>query len=625
MEESKKRPEIPDLPDSVRREQTSAGRETGAPGHEIPDLPDESEYPRELTAKYELMECLADKAETRTLLAVDREDGSKCAVKCYLRGSALFDRSEPEELRKVRWKPEEGPSPRFVAEYRNGEMRCVLREYVPGDTLSELAERRSFTEKEVLEIGLQLCDQLDVLHSMDPPVIHRDIKPQNVVIRPDGKAVLIDYGIARVRSDNETDTVAFGTQGFAPPEQYGYSQTDARSDIYSLGVLLNWLLYRDTKIAGRGASASGKGSARSGVSAPEKGAERGGPSALDKVIARCAAFDPQKRYGDVRQVKRALVAARPEERGKRGVLYFAAAVLVAVLAVAGLTAAVRGRRARVSFQEPLVEQAVRMNLGLEEQTPVTQDMLAQVTGIYIVADAAYPDADEFYPAISRWYAEGNKVHGTLRTLEDLAGMPELAQVCVVAEELKSLAPLEGLGKLNKVECKHNYITDINVLAGMDRLTSVGINDNPVEDLSPLTKCPNLAFLDLCGVRNYDPAVIDELGNFDLLDISNPTSSYEHLAGKRILDLRVAWTGLRDLHVLDEVSHLERLEIDHTDVTDLAPLAVHTGLKVLKISELPVTDLSVLLQLPQLEEVIISEDMRPAAEALGDVPFTVRVE
>ena len=601
MEESKKRPEIPDLPDSVRREQTSAGRETGAPGHEIPDLPDESEYPRELTAKYELMECLADKAETRTLLAVDREDGSKCAVKCYLRGSALFDRSEPEELRKVRWKPEEGPSPRFVAEYRNGEMRCVLREYVPGDTLSELAERRSFTEKEVLEIGLQLCDQLDVLHSMDPPVIHRDIKPQNVVIRPDGKAVLIDYGIARVRSDNETDTVAFGTQGFAPPEQYGYSQTDARSDIYSLGVLLNWLLYRDTKIAGRG------------------------PSALDKVIARCAAFDPQKRYGDVRQVKRALVAARPEERGKRGVLYFAAAVLVAVLAVAGLTAAVRGRRARVSFQEPLVEQAVRMNLGLEEQTPVTQDMLAQVTGIYIVADAAYPDADEFYPAINRWYAEGNNVHGTLRTLEDLAGMPELAQVCVVAEELKSLAPLEGLGKLNKVECKHNYITDINVLAGMDRLTSVGINDNPVEDLSPLTKCPNLAFLDLCGVRNYDPAVIDELGNFDLLDISNPTSSYEHLAGKRILDLRVAWTGLRDLHVLDEVSHLERLEIDHTDVTDLAPLAVHTGLKVLKISELPVTDLSVLLQLPQLEEVIISEDMRPAAEALGDVPFTVRVE
>ena len=568
---------------------------------EIPELPDESEYPQELTAKYELMECLAEKAETRTLLAVNREDGSKCVVKCYLRGSALYDRTEPEVLREVRWKPEEGPSPRFVAEYRNGEMRCVLREYVPGDTLSELAERRSFTEKEVLEIGLQLCDQLDVLHSMDPPVIHRDIKPQNVVIRPDGKAVLIDYGIARVRSDNETDTVAFGTQGFAPPEQYGYSQTDARSDIYSLGVLLNWLLYRDTKIAGRG------------------------PSALDKVIARCAAFDPQKRYGDVRQVKRALVAARPEERGKRGVLYFAAAVLVAVLAVAGLTAAVRGRRARVSFQEPLVEQAVRMNLGLEEQTPVTQDMLAQVTGIYIVADAAYPDADEFYPAISRWYAEGNKVHGTLRTLDDLAGMPELAQVCVVAEELKSLAPLEGLGKLNKVECKHNYITDINVLAGMDRLTSVGINDNPVEDLSPLTKCPNLAFLDLCGVRNYDPAVIDELGNFDLLDISNPTSSYEHLAGKRILDLRVAWTGLRDLHVLDEVSHLERLEIDHTDVTDLAPLAVHTGLKVLKISELPVTDLSVLLQLPQLEEVIISEDMRPAAEALGDVPFTVRVE
>ena len=71
----------------------------------------------------------------------------------------------------------------------------------------------------------------------------------------------------------------------------------------------------------------------------------------------------------------------------------------------------------------------------------------------------------------------------------------------MAEALQSPAPLEGVWKLNKVECKHSSITDINVLAGMDRLTSVGINDNPVEDLSPLTKCPNLAFLDLCGVRN----------------------------------------------------------------------------------------------------------------------------
>ena len=70
-----------------------------------------------------------------------------------------------------------------------------------------------------------------------------------------------------------------------------------------------------------------------------------------------------------------------------------------------------------------------------------------------------------------------------------------------------------------------------------------------------------------------------------------------------------------------MTRLERLEIGHTAVSDLSPLALHKGLKVLKLAGLPVTDLSVLLELPQLEEVYISEELRPAAEALGPVPFS----
>ncbi len=156
---------------------------------------------------------------------------------------------------------------------------------------------------------------------------------------------------------------------------------------------------------------------------------------------------------------------------------------------------------------------------------------------------------------------------------------------------------------------------------MDHLSLVGINDNPVRDISPLIECQNLAFLDLCDVRSYDPAVLAQLGNFDFLDLSNPTESYRYLDGKSILDLRLAWSGLDDLHCLDHVTRLERLEIDHTAVSDLSPLALHKGLKVLKLAGLPVTDLSVLLELPQLEEVTISEELRPAAEALGPVPFS----
>ena len=134
----------------------------------------------------------------------------------------------------------------------------IIREYVEGETLSSLAEHKTFTEEEVIRVGALLCRQLWSLHSMNPPVIHRDIKPQNVVIRQDGTAVLIDFGIARVTSDKETDTEALGTKGFASPEQYGFSQTDARSDIYSLGVLLNWLLHREMKVRQNGKRRPGR-------------------------------------------------------------------------------------------------------------------------------------------------------------------------------------------------------------------------------------------------------------------------------------------------------------------------------------------------------------------------------
>ena len=559
----------------------------------IPNLPDESEYPGELTQRYELLECFSEKENVRTLLASNRESSEACVVKCYLKDSPLYERSEPEALREI----SAAPMPRFLAEYCNEQMRCVLREYVPGETLSQLAKDQLFTEEEVIRIGVQLCDQLSVLHGMTPPVIHRDIKPRNVVIRPDGTAVLIDFGIARVRTEKDTDTVAFGTQGFAPPEQYGFSQTDARSDIYSLGILLYWLLHRETKVT------------------------RISRSAVEKVIARCVFFDPDKRFDNVEQVKRALLAARPEAQKKQKCLRTLAVCVLLALVALGAGLIVQNHQQSVAFSQPLIEQAVRANLGLNYKAPITKHMLEQVTTIFIMADAAYPDADSFYAAINSWYAAGKPSRGAITDLNDLASMPNLEQVCIVAQELTDISTLAELPRLNKVEFKHNYITDISVLAGMDRLTSVGINDNPVRDISPLAACPNLAFLDLCDVRSYEPSVLAQFGNLDFLDISNPTESYRFLAGKSILDLRIAWTGLDDLHVLDQVTRLERLEIDHTAVSDLSPLARHKGLKVLKLAGLPVTDLSVLTVLPQLEEVYISEELRPIAEALGPVSFS----
>ena len=561
-------------------------------------LPDENEYPAPLVARCELLECFSEQDDTRTLLAKDRDNDRLYVVKCHLATGPFYNRTEPESLRKL----SESPFPRFVAEYRNEYMRCVLREYVEGETLEELAKHTQFSEEDVIRTGIQLCDELKILHSLTPPVIHRDIKPQNVIIRPDGYAVLIDFGISRVITDHDTDmdTVPFGTQGFAPPEQYGFAQTDARSDLYSLGILLSWML--------------------TGKAAPLENAD----TPLKKALVRCTSFDPRERYESAAQFKKALGQKQSGGRRSKGILWgllaagvFCAAVVCAVLLP-------KMSRKKVTFSDPLLDSAVRLNLGLEEGDKLTEDMLSSVTAVYIVADKAYPDPDSFYPAINQWYADGRSTRGSLRTLEELAPMTGLEQVCIVAQELEDISALASMKQLNKVEFKHNYIADISVLSGMDRLTSVGINDNPVTDISPLADCPNLAFLDLCGVRAYDPQAIENLGNFDYLDLSNPTQSYDYLGGKSILSLHLAWTGLSDLHVLDDVSRLEELDIAHTAVTDLAPLAAHTGLKILNIVAVPADDLSVLLQLPQLHSITISEDLRPLVNELGDVSFSVNI-
>ncbi|MCI9556459.1 MAG: protein kinase, partial [Lawsonibacter sp.] len=127
----------------------------------------------------------------------------------------------------------------YEAAEQNGE-NLVIEEFIEGDTLDFLLEGALFTPQETKQIVKQLCQGLWVLHSM--AAVHRDIKPENVILRGHD-AVLIDFDAARLHKPKaEADTQVLGTTGFAAPEQYGLSQSDARTDIYSLGVLMNVML-----------------------------------------------------------------------------------------------------------------------------------------------------------------------------------------------------------------------------------------------------------------------------------------------------------------------------------------------------------------------------------------------
>ncbi|HTI13860.1 MAG TPA: tetratricopeptide repeat protein [Dictyobacter sp.] len=136
--------------------------------------------------------------------------------------------------------------PRIYDHFTDGERSYLVMDFIEGQTMEEYVEKNGggpLALEQVLDWGLQLCDVLSYLHNHQPPIIFRDLKPSNVMISDNGHLYLIDFGIARVFKPGQShDTVALGSPGYAAPEQYGKAQSTPRSDIYSLGALLHFLL-----------------------------------------------------------------------------------------------------------------------------------------------------------------------------------------------------------------------------------------------------------------------------------------------------------------------------------------------------------------------------------------------
>ena len=124
----------------------------------------------------------------------------------------------------------------FSVEYRDGKT-YIIEEYIEGVSL----QRVSLSERALTKAFLELCQVLEFLHTHS--ILHRDIKPDNLLLASDGHIRLIDFDAARQpKNDQVQDTHLLGTRGYAPPEQYGFSQTDARTDLYALGATFRQLL-----------------------------------------------------------------------------------------------------------------------------------------------------------------------------------------------------------------------------------------------------------------------------------------------------------------------------------------------------------------------------------------------
>lgn len=171
--------------------------------------------------------------------------------------------------------------PKIYSAVKCDEKCKVIEEYINGITVADVLASGLYTPRGAVEVAKSICSALETLHSLN--IIHRDIKPENVMIDSSGKVKLIDFDAARIfKCYQAHDTAFIGTAGFAAPEQYGINQTDPRSDIFALGILLNVMLTGEH---------------------PSKQLYKG---KLTKIIEKCINVDPNKRFSNVRELYKEL-------------------------------------------------------------------------------------------------------------------------------------------------------------------------------------------------------------------------------------------------------------------------------------------------------------------------------
>lgn len=209
----------------------------------------------------------------------------QAAIDAFNKEAELLARLEHPNLPKV--------VDRF-SEYSN---QFLVMEYVPGQTLERRLEtaRGPLPQAEVRNYVEQLCDVLAYLHDQRPPIIFRDLKPANIIARPDGRLKLIDFGIARhFKPGKAKDTQAMGTPGYAAPEQYGKGQSDARADIYALGATMHHML-------------TGRDPSQEPFKFPPvRALNNRVPPPMEMVVMRAVQMDVSQRWKSVRDLQAAM-------------------------------------------------------------------------------------------------------------------------------------------------------------------------------------------------------------------------------------------------------------------------------------------------------------------------------
>lgn len=251
--------------------------------------------------RYQIVSILGKGGMGTVYLAKDvRLDGKLWAIKETV--MSPDDYQEFVDEAKMLVSLEHSNLPKIVDYYPPNEMgqTYLVMDYIKGRTLSEIFEEagNSLPYQRVIKYAIQLCNLLDYLHNLKPtPIIYRDLKPSNVMIDDKDNVQLIDFGIARkYKVGKQSDTVQMGTIGFAAPEQFENMQTDQRTDLFSLGAMIYYLLS-----GGRFIYSTGQ---------PLYTLNKEVPLELSSVVQKLVKINPNERYQDTKLLKQDLTKLR---------------------------------------------------------------------------------------------------------------------------------------------------------------------------------------------------------------------------------------------------------------------------------------------------------------------------
>ena len=579
--------------------------------------------PEDMQEHWTVYECLKESEDSSTFLVKETVTGILCVLKWGRNRQAEFLRNEMEIMEKMADRKLSGVPKAYRIFEENGEVYLV-REYIEGMSLAQMVlQKGGISEAEICRISRKICQTAEQFQNPDEPMIHRDIKPENIVVTPGGEVVFIDFGTMRsYKKDGSRDTFVVGTRGTAAPEQYGYTQTDQRTDVYAIGQTMLYMVSESYEMNQLSECAVSR--------------------RMKKIIEKACSFEPDKRYGDAAQLRRAVEKCQANNRKKvykkAGAVFglIAAGYILAIFSQDGTvienkrietaeqSAAEEQIQAEITFREELIEEAVRKELGLSKTDKITASMLEDVRKLRIVGKEILDDEDTFWGEghhVDGKDSSFGSVRGNITDLSDLAQMVNLEELALCNQKIEDISGLKEL-PLKKLYLSKNMITDFSVLLDLIDLDTLCIMENPAENLSVIGECIGILRLNIQGMNLKD---IDFLKNLslDYLDMSNveiENNIFEPLTEMKKLDtLCMCDVNEAAAETLSQMSTLKALFMwgDSTILENLKPLKGMTQLETLAFTT-QISSLEGIEQFPSLNFLSVSfslvKDLSPVTGA-----------